>query len=215
ALSTSNPMGLQSIAAAGGLSLSGNGVGAAIVVNVIDADTIARIASSSTTPTVINAGGAISLSATSGISALAIDVLPISVPDVTTVAIAGGVGTGTVGAGGSVIVDVVDITTHATIGDHAQLNQSTPTVPTQSLSLVAVDNSEFVELVGAIGLTGGSVGVGFSLALGIHNKDVRAVIGSAVTADVGGNVTVKAEATEAFTIIAAGASAASTAGVTG
>src|SRR5690606_5791318 len=83
ALSASNPMGLQTIAAAGGLSLSGNGIGAAIVVNVIDADTIARIASSAATPTVINASGAISLSATSGISALTVDVLPISVPAVT------------------------------------------------------------------------------------------------------------------------------------
>ncbi|MBX3093015.1 MAG: hypothetical protein KF680_00510, partial [Cryobacterium sp.] len=215
ALRASNPMGLQSIAAAGGLSLSGNGVGAAIVVNVIESDTIARIASSFANPTTVDTRGAIELRAETSLVALAVDVLPIAVPNFTSIALAGGAGGGTIGIGGSLIVDVVSHNAHATIGDAASINVNTGAQSGQSLALIATNDSEYVELAGALGLTTGSAGVGFALVLGIHNKDTRASIGDGVTALVGGDVTLRAEASESFTLIAAGAAAAGTAGVTG
>ena len=215
-LSASNPMGLQSMAASGALSTSSAGVGAAIVVNVIDADTIARIGSTATHPVTIDAGGAISLSATSGIVALGVDpILDFDIPDVTSVALAGAASGSSATIGGSLIVDVVNITTRAEVGDNASINQTVGSLPGQSLSVVASDDTEFVELAGAIGLSAGSAGIGFALVLNVINKDVRAVIGKGVRATVGGSVLVSATARESFTMIAAGAAASQSAGVTG
>jgi hypothetical protein len=185
-------------------------------VNVIDIDTIARIGSTAANPVVIDAAGAISLSALSGIVALAVDaILGFDIPDVSAVALAGGASGGQTAVGGSLIVDVVTITTRAELGDAASINQTIGALPGQSLSLLAEDHTEFVELAGAIGLTTGSAGVGFALVLDVFDKDVRAVIGRGVHATVGGSVSVRAIASESFTMLAAGAAAAQTAGVTG
>ncbi|WP_262927584.1 hypothetical protein [Microbacterium sp. NIBRBAC000506063] len=219
-LLASNPMGLQSIAAAGGIALGGNGIGAAIVVNVIDTDTIARIHSSAENPTIIDSGGASALHADSSLRALPLSISPeadaiITLPNVTSIALAGGAGTDSFAIGGSLIVTIVNSTTHAVIDDAVRVNAVSGPVAGQSLSLRATDASEYFELAGALGLSTGSAGIGFALVLGIHNKDVLASIGAGVTVRIGGDVSLTAAAEESFIQIAAGAAAAKEAGVTG
>ncbi|MGN6127474.1 MAG: beta strand repeat-containing protein, partial [Humibacter sp.] len=215
AVQASNPMGLQNIAAAGGISLDGSGVGAAVAVNILTVPTLAYIDSSTTQRTVIDAGGAIVVTSTAGIAALAPNLPKITVPNVTSVAIAGGAGTSGVAIGGSVIIDVINLTTRAYIADHASINQNVPVNAAQSITISAQDTTTFVQLAGAIALTAGEVGVGLGLVVDVFNKDVRASIGAAVTARVGGSVSIAASASESFTVLAVDAAASTSAAVAG
>ncbi|WP_345762181.1 beta strand repeat-containing protein [Diaminobutyricibacter sp. McL0608] len=215
-LAASNPMGLQTIAGAGGLSLDGSGVGAAIAVSVLSVDTRAYIDSNIQQPTTVNAGGAISISASASLVPLGISIIPsVKVPDVTSVAVAGGAGTSGVAVGGSFIVDVFNLTTQAFISNNASVNQSALPSPGQSISITASDDVRALELAGSLGLSLGSVGVGISVIVGVINKDVRAYIGHSVVASAGGDVTLRATDPQDFTEIAIGAAASQSVGVTG
>ncbi len=217
-LSASNPMGLQALAASGAITTSGSGVGAGIIVQYVDTTTLAHIDSSVAKPTTIDARGAILGSATTSISTLPAPELSSSLPDLpefTAVAIGAAAGGGDVAIGGSIIIDVVNRTTQAFLGDGAVVNQHIPTAAAQDLAFTASDQTTFIELAGAIALTTGSAGVGFALIVGVHNKDVRAYVGKNVTADVGGSVWLGATAGETFTEIAAGAGASGDAAVLG
>ncbi len=215
-LAASNPMGLQTIAGAGGLSLDGSGVGVGIAVNVLTVTTLAYIDSNIQQPTTVNAGGAISLSASASLVPLGISIIPnVKVPDVTSVAVGGGAGTSGVAVGGAFIVDVFNLTTQAYIGNNASVNQSAAPSPGQSISITASDDIRLVELAGSLGLSLGSVGVGVSVIVGVINKDVRAYIGHSVVASAGGDVTLRATDPQDFTEIAIGAAASQSVGVTG
>uniref|UniRef100_UPI0032217262 beta strand repeat-containing protein n=1 Tax=Microbacterium sp. TaxID=51671 RepID=UPI0032217262 len=215
-LDASNPMGLQTLAVSGAFTTSGTGVGAAIVVQYVDATTRAHIDSSFERPTTIDAGGSIIGRATASLVPLAAPEVPlITLPAFTAVALGAAAAGGDAAVGGSVIVDVMNRTTQAFLGDAARVNQNVAVVAAQDLAFTASDQSELVELAGALGLTTGSAGVGFALIVGVHNKDVRAFVGRGVVADLGGSVWLTATAGEGFTEIVAGGAAASTAGVTG
>ncbi|WP_367889442.1 hypothetical protein [Humibacter ginsenosidimutans] len=215
AVQASNPMGLQNIAAAGGLSLNGSGVGAAIAVNILTIPTLAFIDSSPTSPTTVDAGGAILISSSAGVAALVVPDIPSITIAVTSVAIAGGAGTSGVAIGGSVIVDVIDLTTQAYIAGGAAVNQHVPVNAAQSITITAEDTTTFVQLAGAIALTGGSVGVGLGLVVDVVNKDVRAYIGDGVAARVGGAVLLAATATDSLTAVAVDAGASTNTAVVG
>jgi LPXTG-motif cell wall-anchored protein len=215
AVQASNPMGLQNIAAAGGVSLSGSGVGAAIAVNVLTIPTLAYLDSSAQAPTVVDAGGAIVITSDAGIAALPTTGIPLITIDVTSVAVAGGIGTDGVAIGGSVIVDVIGLTTRAFVAHDTTINQNVPVNAGQSLTIRAVDETTFVELAGAIALSGGEVGVGLGLIVNVFDKDVRASLGQSVTARFGGSVSLTATAVESFTELAVDAAASTGVAVVG
>ncbi len=185
-LHATNPMGLQAMAVSAAASMSGSGVGAGIVVQFVDADTLAYIDSSFERPTIIEAGGAIIGRAAAHLHALAapdIGIDFIDIPDFTGVALGAALGGGDAGVGGSVIVNVTNRSTGSWLGEAAQVNQTIGvTDENQHLAFSASDQTEFVDLAGALGLTTGSAGVGFALVVGVHNKDVRATIGEGVAA---------------------------------
>ena len=213
------PFGLQSLAISGALSLDGNAIGASVVVNILDdINTQAFIDSDATDVTRVDAVNAIAVTATSSLTSLVPDpvITKITLPSVTSVTVAGGVGSGDAAVGGSFIIDVFFITTKAFVGDNAQVNQiTTASGAGQSLSLIASDSTEVTNIAGALGATTGSAGVGVSVIVEVITKDVDAHIGKNATVRAGGDVVISAASSEDFFDLAVAGGASTSAGVAG
>src|SRR6185503_17489138 len=219
-VNATNKIGLQNLALAGGASLDGSAaVGGAIAVNVLDdVTTVASIASTTGSPTSVDATGAIAVTASSSLEPLVIDVPLIdSDPTFTSFAIAGSAGTSDAAVSGSVIVDVFNLITKAFIGDGAQINQSIGAGGGgQTLTVTASDITEIKNVAGAVGLTTGAAGIGVAVLVEVMNKTVDAHIGKSADVDTGGNVTITSTSSEDLLEIVASAGASSdTAGVSG
>ena len=165
------PLGLQSLALAGAFSQDGNAVGAAIVVNILrDVDTQAFIDSDTTAggTTHVDATGALSVTATASLAPIVPDsgLDFLTFPAITSVAVSGGAGTGDAAVGVSPIVDVFFLKTKAYIGDGARINQAGALGGSgQTITVAAQDDTEIVNVAGALGATTGSAGVGLSIVV--------------------------------------------------
>ena len=89
-------------------------------------------------------------------------VTKVTLPAVSSVAVGGSAGGGDAAVTGSVVVDVISLTTQAWIGDGAQINQTTPSggAP-QTITVSAEDNTKLTNVAGALALTEGSAGIAF------------------------------------------------------
>ena len=113
--------------------------------------------------------------------------------DVTTVAASGSAG-GTAGVAGSAVVNVIDDTTWAFIGDRAKVNVIEPGSPadTQDVTVSATDHTDILSIAGSLA-GGGTAGVGAGVDVGTIYKNTRAWIGA--SAEVKANDTVSVLAT--------------------
>ena len=215
-VNATSPIALQSVAASGAFA-TGNAVGAAVAINVVNNTTEAYIGNNGTA----NATGAIGVTATASIVPIKVDpgisVIPQSVlPTVTAGAISGAAGMGDAAVGGSVIVEVLTLNTHAYIGQSARINQASGLAhgPAQSITVAAQDDTTIQNGAGSLAVNvGGDVGFGIALDVEIINKNTYAYIGSSTLAQAGGDVTVQATSTEP--IFSVGASAGVSTGTAG
>ena len=163
------------------------------------------------------ATGAVSVTSLSGLAKLGftgIDLLT-SLPAMTSVAISGSLGTGSVSIGGSVIIDVFDLRTRAWIADRVKIN-ALGTIPAgASAEVRATDVSDVRNGAGGVAGTTGSAAVGLGLIVSVINKDTRAYIGKSVTLRVGGNVNLSATGGFTYWGLAAQLTASTGAGVSG
>jgi hypothetical protein len=215
------PLGLQSLALAGAFSEDGNAVGAAIVVNILrDVDTQAFIDSDTTIAgtTHVDATGALSVTATASLAPIVPDTGLdfLTMPALTSVAVSGGAGTGDAAVGVSPIVDVFFLKTKAYIGDGAQINQiGALGSAAQTITVAAQDDTEIVNIAGALGATTGSAGVGLSIIVEVITKDVTAFIGKSALVRAGGSIAVTSSASEDMFELAVAGGASTSAGVAG
>ena len=209
----SSPMGLQNVAAAGAFAGSGNGVGAALALNVFTIHVDAVV----DTNTHGTAGGAISVTAASGIATLPI-VVPIPSAnftiDFTNVAISGAAGDGDAAIAGSVSINVLDLRTRAWIADNVQINAAA-VLPGSSAQVAATDVSAVKTIAGALAATTGSAGIGAALIVDVISKDTRAYIGKSVILRVAGNVSITTTAGMDYFGVSASAGASTSAAVSG
>ena len=141
------PIGLQNIALAGGLSTGGTAVGGAVAVNILnDVQTLALVDSGTGGGQVthLDAAKATNVTASSSLNPIVPDtsITKLTLPAVTSVAVAGAAGGGDAAVTGSVIVDVFSISTHARIGDGAQVNQVVAGGVDQTVTVTAQDDTQ-------------------------------------------------------------------------
>ncbi len=214
-------LGLQSLALAGGLSIGGTAVGASLVVNIVQDFATAAFIDSGTgvgSITHVNATGAIQVKAEAKLLPIVPDpdVTKITFPALTSVAVAGGAGTGNLSISGSILIDVWDLSTQAYIADGAQVNQTTAGGTGQTIDVIATDETKVVNVAGALALSSGGAGIGIGLVVSVVNKDVRAYVGKSADVNAGGTVKIHATSTENWHVIAVnGAASANSAAVTG
>ena len=138
------------------------------------------------------------------------------VPQLSSVAIAGSGSTGDPAVTGSVIVDVYNFTTTASINPDARVNSSTHGGSGQTLEVTAKDDTHIINLAGGIAISTGGVGAGISVIVDVINKDVSASIGNGANVWAGGTITVQALSTEnLFELAVVGAVSTSSAGIAG
>ena len=137
----------QTLAAGGGFS-QGTAVGAAVAVTTIDADTLSSIQGDA------DASSAMQVAATASMDPSQMD-LPLlnnaQDPQMTTLAVAGGVSTGDVGIAGAVVVNRFDLKTQATVASGSQINQDNliPALASQSVTVTATDSTETTSMTGS------------------------------------------------------------------
>ena len=207
-------IGLQNLALAGGLSTSGSAVGGAFSVNILPAvQTQAFI----DTGAIVNAANALTVSATSSINPIVPDpkITKITLPAVSSVAVGGSAGGGDAAVTGSVVVDIISVTTQAWIADTAQINQTTAGGGAQTVAVSATDTTHLVNVAGALALTEGSAAVGVSIIVDVIDKDINAWIGKSAHVSAGGDITVSASSAETLFELAVAGGASEGAAVTG
>ncbi|MGZ3438561.1 MAG: beta strand repeat-containing protein, partial [Polyangia bacterium] len=211
----SQNIGLQNLAVAAALSTSGTAVGGAFVVNILPAvQTQAFIDAGA----VVDAAKALTVKATSSINPIVPDpkITKITLPAVSSIAVAGGAGGGDAAVTGSVIVDVFSITTQAWIADNAQINQSGPLgTSAQTIDVEVTDTTHLINVAGALALSEGSAAVGVSIIVDVIDKDVGAWIGKTAHVSAGGDMSVSASSTENLFELAVAGGASEGAAVTG
>ena len=180
-------LGLQSIAVGGDLTVNGVGVGGAIIVNVLPAVNTQALVESDTSShiTRLDALNGISVVAHMTFKPLAPVVAKITLPAVTSVAAGGAAASGDPAVSGSVIVEVLSFTTEAHIAAGAQVNQH-PLVSwlpgsTQTVDVIATDDTSIVNLAGSLSLSTGSAAVGIGLVVDIIDKTTTAYLGGTGT----------------------------------
>src|SRR4029077_18100208 len=180
---------------------SGTGVGAAVAVNVLeDVVTEAVIETGAT----INVADTLTITATASISPLQI-ILPIinTGPFVTSLAIAGGAGTGSAAVGASAVVDIFALKTRAAIEDGASVNQTIAAGASQDITISASDDTHLVAGGGGLGISTGGSGVGVGIYVAVIDKDTRAYIGKGANVKAAGDITINAVRVERILAFAA------------
>ena len=136
-VSATDPLVIQDLALAGGLSIGGSAVGGSIAVNVLEADvTLAAIESSASKPTVVQAAGKVAVRATTSLLPMAPDITDLKfegerlpggaegiVPPLSSIAIGAAASSEKVAVTGSFVIDVDTFRTEALIGEAAQVSQ--------------------------------------------------------------------------------------------
>ncbi|MBI1395302.1 MAG: LEPR-XLL domain-containing protein, partial [Betaproteobacteria bacterium] len=144
-----------------------------------------------------------------------LQVLATSPEDLVTIA-AGGAGGGTAGVAASAVVNILNETTTATIGNGAQITATPPLLSgsTPDVLVQAGDTTNLVGVGGSIG-AGGTAGIGAGVSVAKFTKTTQASMGSGVVATVAGDIRVLANAAENLTSVAAAGAAGGTAGIAG
>jgi hypothetical protein len=224
-VAAANPMGMQNLALAGALAQNGQAVGAAIAITVLTGvTTTALVDSSAAARTTTNASGTTTVTATAHLTPLTFDIIndllgdyadaikgipvlgmdSLETPPFTSVAVAGGAGTGDLGVGGSFVVVVGNRSTTARIGDGARVNPTTHGGTTQAVLVSARDDVRTVAVAGGVAISTKGTGVGVAVIVAVTNQDVRAALGKGTTVWSGGDVGVVAVSTDP--VLAAAAS---------
>ncbi|NBZ86771.1 LEPR-XLL domain-containing protein [Stagnihabitans tardus] len=171
-----------------GGTLGNAGVGAGITVGVINDTVSAEIGDGAT----VNSAGAVSVFASGAVDR---------------VGIAGsfGLSLGTVGVGGSVLVDVLNSRTTARVGTAAK-------VAAGGLTISAGDNDTLVYVVGAVGASG-NVGVGLATSTVTHMDRVEALLGDSATVTTSAGLRVLANSVEDLSMVTVAGAGGATVGV--
>ncbi|GAB3043216.1 hypothetical protein GCM10027052_26710 [Parafrigoribacterium mesophilum] len=203
-------IGLQNLAIAGALSTgSGSAIGAAFSVNYLEVATTAHVDSSTGAgSTGLDAAGAISVSAKSTLVSLVPDVPEpldgkLDWLSLTSVAIAGGASSGGAAVSGAFIIEIFNFDTRAWIGNGAQVNQVGAIGHAgQSVAVRAEDNLTVDDVGGTLALSQSSASVGITVIVVVANSNLRAWIGDSADVRAGGSVTVAADGTEDWFLLA-------------
>ena len=230
-VSATNPMAVQNLALAGGLSLGGNAVGGAITVNVVTADATKAYIESGTGPgtvTTVNAAGALGVTATSSLLPMAPDLVDLriegeklpkglesDVPVLSSIAIGAGVSSGEAAVTGSVIIDVFSFDTEAFIGAGARVNQEDHGGSGQTITVKASNSTSLVNVAGGLALSKGNAGVGIGVIVDVINTTVKSSVGESAALYAGGNAAVEATTSEEYFELAVEIAASNKAGVAG
>ena len=202
-----NKLGLQNIALSGSASGGGAAVGGAIAVNVFpDITTIALIDSDNgANITEVDARLGTTVSAESSLEEAPAIVVPLvgALPKLSAVALAGAASTGGAAVSGSIIVNVLVITTRATIAGGARVNQhperlASPAGGGQTVSVTAHDETSITNLAGGLNFSSSGAGVGIGIDVDVVEKQVSAAIGSSAVVSAVGTITVSATSSENF-----------------
>ena len=178
----------QNIAGSGALSTSNTSVGASVVVNVITGTTIASIGDNST----VDASGAMVIDATGSITPIDGDIPA----DPMSVAAGGAVSGDGVAVAGSVDVNIISSTTHASLGNGIVVNGTLPGGATQTIAVTASDTTKVVGAAGSLAGSLSSTGIGAGVEVDVITKDTRATIGTGSTIDASGSLVVTATSSE-------------------
>ncbi|MGA2499913.1 MAG: hypothetical protein ABSH20_19420, partial [Tepidisphaeraceae bacterium] len=210
-VNSGNSIGLQNLAVSGGFGTK-VGLGASVVVNVINTTTDAFIDQNASA----DASDAISVTANDSITPMTVNIPMINDgPTVTSVAVAGGVSSGNAGIGGSAIVDVMDLTTDAYIASGAQINQTLAGNADQSVTVSANDSTTITSGAGGLGGSLGGAGLGIGIVVDVLTKDTEAYIAPTANVKARQDVSVNSVATEDIKSIAASVGAGDSAGIAG
>ena len=114
---------------------------------------------------------------------------------------------------GAATVNVLDETTTARVGKGAQVTSTSVGLSTPDFWVVANDDTTIVTVAGSLALSG-SAGVGVGVDVATITKTTKAYIDSGVTANVDGDIDVKANVKQDITSVAAGIAAAGSVGAT-
>ncbi|HET6237314.1 MAG TPA: hypothetical protein VFE41_20495 [Acetobacteraceae bacterium] len=194
-----NNLSIQTLAAAGAFS-DGAGVGVAVTVGYLRANSTAFISGKA------DAAGAIAIDSKLRLSQLGIVIPknPIPLPSATAIAVVGAVGTSPTVAG-SVIVDDFGLNSSAYIGAGSAINHGGyyAATGTQTISVTAENTTPITAIAGALSATTGAAGIGASLDLELINKTTGAYIDANSNVAAGGSVTVMATSSETMLSVTA------------
>ncbi|MEO8133499.1 MAG: hypothetical protein ABI831_05960, partial [Betaproteobacteria bacterium] len=197
---------LQNIAGSGAIGEDA-GIGAAVAINLITNHTGAEIGNGAVT----DATGATSITAHGALTPRVDADLPFN-PSGLAVAGSGAID---VAVSGSVMVDIINRDTHATIGDNTLVNQSATGSAAQGLAVQASDSVKLWSGAGAVAVGISDAGIGASVHVGILNMDTRATVGNNARTKAQGQLAMSANASEDLTSIAVGLGVSSEAGIAG
>ncbi len=167
--SASTPVLAENVALGAGLSGGTAGAGAAVVVDVFNDTTQAQVGDGS----MLNESGNLNVSAVASLN-------PITGQypgDPLSIAVGVGATSGDDGIGGSVIVDLLTLNMFASIGRSVNVNQNVTPGMSQGVAINASGGFSIASLAGAIGLSGGSAGVGAGIDVAVVSEDTEASIG--------------------------------------
>ncbi|HEY9106441.1 MAG TPA: hypothetical protein VIN58_07160, partial [Roseateles sp.] len=202
-------VGQQTLAGGGALG-SDKGVGAAFAVTVLDNDTLATVGDGAA----LDAPGATVVSADAAINPLLAQIdttgkIPL-VPEskyISSGAAGAGVSAGDVSVGGSVVVNVFDEVTQASLGANVAVNHRVVNAPAaQSVTVEARDHTSVVSAAGSLAATlkdGWAVTAGVDV--GVFHKNTSATIGQGSDVDAQGRIAVRATSDEDLLSVAAAA----------
>ena len=97
---------------------------------------------------------------------------------------------------GSVDVNIISSTTHASLGNGIVVNGTLPGGATQTIAVTASDTTKVVGAAGSLAGSLSSTGIGAGVEVNVITKDTRATIGTGSTIDAGGSLIVTATSSE-------------------
>lgn len=213
-----NKTDIQTLVLAAGVSQNSAGIGAAVVVNVLDSDVTASVAGK------VAAKGDVTVSAVNDTTSaghkftvfdepvLGQQNKEVELSNLTAVAAAGGASQGSVGIAGSFIVNNYDLNTQAVVDKGATIDSK------GNVTVSADSNTTINNIAGSIGASIKSTGVGVGSDVTILKKNTSAIIGnSSDSEDPGikavGNLSVTADSDETILSVAAAVAAANSVAV--
>ena len=201
------------------VSTGGTVVGGAIAINIVGtgtggSNTLASIGTPGGSGAIVNADGAVDVSAThtmgmtgmidlpSSINAKGVDDPSVSIGSLAVAA--AGSSSGTASIAGSVAINWFETTTQASVSRGTSVTGKTG-ASAGSLSVTATDTLDWASVAGSVGVALDGVGIGAGLDLAIIDKNTKAYIGKGADVNVSGDVTVTALSSEDILSIAANA----------
>ena len=201
---------VQTIAAAAGVGGTA-AIGASVAVTLLDVDNDAAIDGDA------DANRSMLVDAKTNVKPRATTIGDFGSVDVTSVAASGAGTDGEAAVAATVVANLFDLSTVASIAAGSQINQHASTVGTssQSVSVLASSDVDTFSIAGSLGVSLSGVGVGVGLDLGIIDIETRASIGASAAVNAEGDVVVEATLLEDHTTGATNAGIGDSVGVAG